>query len=725
MSHQFNISQSSQSIPYKENINISNNSNQNQNLLPYINISKGKIITLLKTVFSFLNDNSLLKLDPASSFEKYIIDTKLIQTMSKAFYFYTSNDPENGKNALHELIKERYSKFLKFFEQNINYFSNYKELQYRYYLIQGFILLWLIETKYDSQYYDDLIRLINSIIILDNENKNVNLNENINISDKKYLKNFLNTIVKFPFIKQNKDIILKVLEVNECDDVIINYFNENLDNYIQKKNSAFKSEIFNEKAFINIGRKNIKTKNHDSYFPIVQDNSISDKRKSLSNTGSQKGSFTSINSSGFYTPEFKHNKRDSIRHFRRFTMNNINNPKTSFISNKNESYSRANSLSDGMYNLLNKCEEGKHISNSYNNNKNKNGPVSTKSKLRLAIQGHFYTEDDYKNNIDFVNNNNNTSKFSLISEINDNRIDINNIEQNNSNNIIEDDDFYDSENEVESKLVSVDELPINPNMSIVSNSNSKNIGIEPENIIQETKEEEEIDENDQINENNNNNQHNNNYVKILTDNEINDFFNQQFSDNKNNKKNQNIKNNITNNNTNNNNNCENKNKKVIQNKSKKNIFNNSSNNSSRNNSLNNNLFNKNQKNDLLFNKDKEKKNSKKNISFTSNLFKDKNRDKNKNKENNNISVQEKMKNYSNSNVFGIIKNHKNNKKDVIGLKNKNENKILQPCTKGKDLVENALNRHNGNQDISKEKLPTDSVAKKNLLSLYNQLKAKK
>ena len=84
-----------------------------------------------------------------------------------------------------------------------------------------------------------------------------------------------------------------------------------------------------------------------------------------------------------------------------------------------------------------------------------------------------------------------------------------------------------------------------------------------------------------------------------------------------------------------------------------------------------------------------------------------------------------MKNYSNSNVFGIIKNHKNNKKDVIGLKNKNENKILQPCTKGKDLVENALNRHNGNQDISKEKLPTDSVAKKNLLSLYNQLKAKK
>ena len=704
MSKQFNISQS---VSYKENINISNN-NSNQNLLPYINISKGKIITLLKAVFSFLNDNSLLKMDSFPSFEKYIIDTKLIQTMSKTFYFYTSNDPENGKTALHELIKEKYSKFLKYFEQNINYFSNSKELQFRYYIIQGFILLWLIETKYDTKYYDDLIRLVNSIVILDNESTN----------DKNYLKNFLNIIIKFPFIKQNKEMILKVLEVIECNDTIINYFNENLNNYIKKKNSAFKKDIFNENAVINIGKKNIKTKNHDSYFPLIQENAISHKRKSLSNTGSQKNSLTSINSSGFYTPEFKHSKRDSIRHFRRFTMNNINNPKTSFITNKSESFSRANSMSDGMNNLLNKCEEGKHINksinNSYNNDKN-NCPGSTKSKLRLAIQGHFYTEDDYKNNIDFANNNN-TSKFSLNSEISENRI-----ENNINNNIIEDDDLYDGENEMESKLVSVDELPINPNMSIISNSNSKNIGIEPENIIQETKEEEENDENDQINEKNNNNSHNNNYIKILTDNEINDFFNQQFSDNKNNKKNQITKN------TNNNNNYENKNKnkKIVQNKNKKNISdnnNNNSNNSSRNNSLNNNLFNKNQKKDILINK--EKKNSKKNISFTSNLFKDKSKEKNKLKENN-ISIIEKMKNYSNSNVFGIIKNHKNNKNN-IRLKNKNENKILQPMTKGKDLVNNALNKHNnGHENISKEKLPTDSVAKKNLLSLYNQLKVKK
>ena len=85
-----------------------------------------------------------------------------------------------------------------------------------------------------------------------------------------------------------------------------------------------------------------------------------------------------------------------------------------------------------------------------------------------------------------------------------------------------------------------------------------------------------------------------------------------------------------------------------------------------------------------------------------------------------------MKNYSNSNVFGIIKNHKNNRKDVAGLRNKNENKVLQPCTKGKELVNNALNRNNnGNQNISKERLPTVSVTKKNLLSLYNQLKTKK
>lgn len=692
MSRQFFISQS---FPNNDSNNFINNSNQN--LIPYIDISKGKIITLLKTVFSFLNDNSLLKNESSSSFEKYTIDNKFIQTMSKIFYFYTSNYPENGKIALHELIKERYSKFLKYYEQNINFLSNCKELQFRYYEIQGFILLWLAETNYCAEYYDDLIRVVNGIIGLDKDNE-----------ENKYLKNFLKAIIKFPFIKQNKEMIIKVLEVNECNDSIINYFNDNLDNFIQKKNSIFKQDLLNQESSLNLGKKNIETKNQDSSLQLIKGiSSISYKRKSLSNSSSQKGLFT-INSSGFYTPEFKHSKRNSIKHYRRFTMNNINNPKAS-ISNKNNSYSRANSMSVGMNNLLIKCEEGKHKNNSINslNNKNKNAPESTKSKLRLAVQGHFYTDDDYKNNIEMGVS---TSKFSLNNSINQkdtNTLDNNNIFEN---------DIYDSENEIENKIVSVDELPIN--ISILSNANSKNIGIEPENIIQETKEEEEVDDNEQIN--NTNISHNKNYVKILTDNEINDFFNQQFSDNKNKNNEQQI--NKINKPNNNKNNIINDNKKKYQNKNKKrNNSNNSENNSSRNNSLNHIVLNKNKKNVIS----KERKNSEKDLTINSNLFKGKNKEKNKS-ENNNISVQERMKNYSNSNVFGILKNHKNNKKDIIGLKNKNENIILQPCTKGKELVDNTLNSHNmGNVKISKEKLPTDSVAKQNMLSLYNQLKAKK
>ena len=75
----------------------------------------------------------------------------------------------------------------------------------------------------------------------------------------------------------------------------------------------------------------------------------------------------------------------------------------------------------------------------------------------------------------------------------------------------------DCDDEIENNIVSVDELPINPNLSMISNSNSKNIGIEPENIIQETKEEEEIDENEIINDKNANNKigSNNTYVKIF------------------------------------------------------------------------------------------------------------------------------------------------------------------------------------------------------------------
>jgi hypothetical protein len=127
-------------------------------LIDYIDISKGKILTLLKTVFSFLSDNSLLKKDSASSFEKYIIDSKFIQTMQKIYYFYSSNFPQNGKIVLHELIKERYAKYLKYYEINENFFLNNKENLYRFYLIQGLILLWLIETNYDSEYYDEFLK---------------------------------------------------------------------------------------------------------------------------------------------------------------------------------------------------------------------------------------------------------------------------------------------------------------------------------------------------------------------------------------------------------------------------------------------------------------------------------------------------------------------------------------------------------------------------------------
>ena len=146
----------SQFISSKDNNRL--NEKPKNNLIEYIDISKAKMITLLKTVFSFLNDNSLLKKDSSSSFEKYIIDNQLIQTMTKIFYFYSSNFPENGKNTLHQLLKEKYVKFQKFCEQNSNYISTSKELLFRIYQIQGLLLLWLIETKYDTEYYDELIR---------------------------------------------------------------------------------------------------------------------------------------------------------------------------------------------------------------------------------------------------------------------------------------------------------------------------------------------------------------------------------------------------------------------------------------------------------------------------------------------------------------------------------------------------------------------------------------
>ena len=244
------MSQSIQTLQFitkKENINSAEK--QDKDLMKFIDISKGKILTLLKTVFSFLNDNTLLKNDSFSSFEKYLIDNKFIQTMTRIFYFYTANY-ENGKIILHELIKERYLKFIKYYEQNINYFSNTKELLYRYLQIQGLILLWLIETKYETEYYDELIRLINSLKKLDENNNDIN-------DDNKYLNKFLNIIIKFPFIKQNKEIILKVLEANECNNSTISNFNNNLNNYVQKKYSNFKQNLFDEDSSKIIGIKNI------------------------------------------------------------------------------------------------------------------------------------------------------------------------------------------------------------------------------------------------------------------------------------------------------------------------------------------------------------------------------------------------------------------------------------------------------------------------------------
>ena len=368
-----------------------------KDLIEFLNISKGKMLTLIKTVFSFINDKSLLRKESPLAFNKYTIESKLVQTMSKVYDFYISNFPENGRETLHELIKERYLKFIKFYEQNENYFFNSSELMLKFYLIQGMILLWLIEIKYDSEYYDEIIRVINGLIQLNNSNNNVENN---------YLNDFLNTILKFPYIKQNKEIIIHALEVNECSENILTMFNEKINNLIKKRNSKSKPDINlfetekenNNLDNINLGKKSISSVKEESYFSLMKENkkekekiptssSISNKRKSVSGINSNKSVLSSINSSGFYTPEFKHAKRDSIRHYRRFTINNINNPKTS-IQTKNNTLSR--SLSTGMSNLLNKCEAG--INNNKNNNANinnnnnsqiqgiTNGP-STKSKL--------------------------------------------------------------------------------------------------------------------------------------------------------------------------------------------------------------------------------------------------------------------------------------------------------------------------------------------------------
>ena len=715
-----------------------------KDLIEFLNVSKGKILTLIKTVFSFINDKSLLKKESQSSFNKYTIDSKLVQTMSKVYDFYISNFPENGRESLHELIKERYLKFIKFFEQNENYFFNSKEILFKFYLIQGMLLLWLIEINYDTEYYDEIIRIINGLIQLDSNTNDIIINNNININEinntnnneqNNYLIEFLNTILKFPYIKQNKEIIIHALDVNECSESIINMFNEKIQNLIKKKNSEMKPEInsFELDKENNFGKKSISSVKEESYFSLMKENkkeqekekekisassSISNKRKSISSISSHKSVLSSINSSGFYTPEFKHAKRDSIRHYRRFTINNINNPKTS-IQAKNNTLSR--SLSTGMTNLLNKCEQGINHNKNYNNISNNNNNIiqnitngpSTKSKLRLIVEGNFYPENiinSINNEEANINNNNiniNNKINSDINNINNNTEEI--ISENNNININSDENNLNlisndicpcenEEEEIENNIVSVDELPINPNLSMISNSNSKNIGVEPENIIQETKEEEENDENDITLDKNGNNKigSNNTYVKILTDNEIKDFFSQQFSDKKNgNNKKENKLNLSTNF-------FENEKNGGGQNKNK---------NKKRNASKNNNN-NKSQKNN----------NSKK-----INKAKSKSRSKSKSKENNSLSNVNKRKNYS-QNIFGMIKNnksHKNNKKENV-LKNKNENTILEPCTKGKELMNNIINNLGSKKNENEnERLPTESHAKKNLLALYNQMKTKK
>ena len=689
-----------------------------KDLIEFLAVSKGKILTLIKTVFSFLNDKSLLKNESHSSFIKYTIESKLVQTMNKVYNFYISNFPENGRETLHDLIKERYLKFIKFYEQNNIFFVNSPELEFKFYLIQTMILLWLIEIKYDTEYYDEIIRVINGLVRLSQKDKNNNVTNSSSKNEKNnYLLDFMNIIMKFPYIKQNKEIIIHALEVNECSETLIELFNTNLINLIKTRNSSFhqRQEISSSKqnkdeSDVNLGKKSISSQKEDSYFSLIKENkkekekpvtssSISNKRKSFSNASSHKGILSSINSSGFYTPEFKHAKRDSIRHFRRFTINNINNPRTS-ISNKNNSLSR--SLSTGMNNLLNKWEEGINHSNNtnnINNNNINNKGQSTKSKLRLAVQGHFYTtEEDNKNNIDIntnINSINNKEENSSKNFSDNNTVSLTNSLSNeliseNTDNII---DTCDAEEEIENNIVSVDELPINPNLSMISNSNSKNIGVEPENIIQETKEEEENDDNDNTNDKNVINKigSNNTFVKILSDNEIKAFFSQQFSDKKNNEKNK-------------------------------------DNNTNKNNlNINTNLFNekKNKNKNKKRNTSNDNNKSKKNIN-SKKIKKAKSKSRSKSKENNMISKGDKMKNYS-QNIFGMIKNnksHKNNKKENV-LKNKNDNTILEPCTKGKELMNNIINNFGSKKSLDKEPLPTDSHAKKNLFSLYNQMKAKK
>ena len=619
--------------------------NQNIDYQALANISKGQIITLFNSIFSFLNDKSLLQKENTSFFEKYVIDNNLINTMKKVFHFFNSNFPEKGKETFHDLLKEKYLKVIKYLETNDYIISESNEILFKYSQIKGLILIWLIELKYESEYYDELTRLINKILHI----KETNNNNSNSKTENKYLNKFLNTLIKFPYIKKNQNIIIQALEVNECSNDIINKFKEDIQIFRNQKTSTYKQDLFSPNTQIanSFDGKQRNKPNSNNYKNISKFPSITiSRRKSFA--GNNKGVVASINSSGFYTPEFKNSKRWSLSMATRHLRNN-HIPKIIITNNNNcninSSFSNKNTT-ESMKDFMQKCQKGKKI-----DEKNEEKKISTKSKFRIAVRGHFYSNNDFENNIDIIHDN---SKKQI-------------------------ENFKNLE-EFEDNIVSVDEVPINTNLSIISDSTSINLGIEPDKVIEETKEEEE-EENEQqpekkvlnekifnnINDNKNNNndnfqetKNNNKKVNILSDSEVEDFFCQQF------------------------------NKKSNKNKEK------------RNNNFDKSLLNNNSK----------KNNTKKDKSFDKEIIR-----KNSSKENIIISGKEKamrMKKYSTT--FGLIKqkSHKN----IAQIKKNNGHcskgsQVLVPCTKGKEMLNNEIN----NKD---ERLPTESVAKRNLLSLYNQ-----
>ena len=610
-----------------------NNLSNNMDFQAMAIISKGQIVTLFNSIFSFLNDKSLLEKENTAFFEKYVIDNNLINTMQKVFNFFNANFPEKGKDSLHDLLKEKYLKVEKYLNDYIISESN--EILLKSSQIKALILVWLIELKHENDYYDKLIKIISKLVNIKQTNSPNSKNEN------KYLNKFLNTLIKFPYIKKNQNIVIKALEINRCPNNLITKFKEDIQIYRNQKTFIYKQDLFSPNTQISnsFDWKEKNKSNSNNYKNISKFPSITISRRKTT-VGHNKGVVASINSSGFYTPEFKSSKRWSLSMVPRHLTNN-NIPKT-IISNNNSissSFSHKNTT-ESMKDFMQKCQSGKHI-----DDKNEEKKISTKSKFRIAVRGHFYSNNDYENNIDIIHDN---SKKHIEN--------IKNLE-------------------FEDNIVSVDEVPINTNLSIISDSASINLGIEPDKVIEETKEEEE-EENEQlleknvlnekllsdnINENTKEIKSNNKKkVSILSDSEVEDFFFQEF------------------------------NKKSNKNK-RNNILDKSP--------INNNIKKSNIKKDKYVNKESIKNNS---------------------KENTTISGKEKvesLKKYSND--FSLIKqkSHKNikniNQIKKINIICSNGSQVLVPCTKGKEMLNNEINNRN-------ERLPTESVAKRNLLSLYNQ-----